>query len=244
LKDESPAVQRVVTASAPVTARHAVQAELLLDSQDLFGDRPASREVLDWVLSLWPERLVGDVPERPDDPPPIVLLTRLSPREGYRICQLAGQVKLVLAGQEGQSRVEAASRSVRARREWLRDHLAEAHPDPDFVVLARHDVEAGSAARLPWRRREARIGLVTVARLLAGCEPFRVRFALQHWPYTIAKLIRSLMRPAARWSPHLLHGESLVLITAWDRLNLERRLPARTPDQDRNPPDTEGAEPS
>ena len=38
-----------------------------------------------------------------------------------------------------------------------------------------------------------RIGLFTFARLLADSEPFRLRWALQHWPYPIVKLARSIM---------------------------------------------------
>jgi hypothetical protein len=222
LKDESPAVQRVVAAATPQPLRFAVQAGLLLDSQDLISDRPAAPEVLGWVLSLWRERLVGGEPERPDDPPAIIWLSRLSLRAGYRLCRLAGLAKLVLAdpkGGEGDHKIPPAQRS---QWEWLRDHLTAA--DPELALLARHDVQTDAVAKLPGRRQAARIGLFTVARLLTNCEPFRVRWALQHWPYAIAKLIRSLMLPAGKWSSSLLRGESLVLKTAWDRLNLEGRL--------------------
>jgi hypothetical protein len=110
----------------------------------------------------------------------------------------------------------------RARRDWLRDHLAGA--DLELAALVRQDVRNSNVTGLPERRRAARIGLVTVARLLAACEPFRVRWALQHWPYPVAKLIRSLMLPNEGRSAALQRGESLVLKLAWDRLNLEGRL--------------------
>jgi hypothetical protein len=77
---------------------------------------------------------------------------------------------------------------------------------------------------VPARHQAARIGLTTLARLLAVAEPFRLRWALQHWPYPIAKLIRSLMPPATSRPPELSQGETLILQTAWDRLNLEGRL--------------------
>jgi hypothetical protein len=97
--------------------------------------------------------------------------------------------------------------------------------------MARHDVEAGRSSTLPLRRHKARIGLVTFARLLADAEPFRLRWALQHWPYPIAKLVRSLMPPTGRRSTSLLDWESLVLKTAWDRLNVEGRLSLDPPDE-------------
>jgi hypothetical protein len=223
LREESPAVQRVVAASAPEQVRHAVQAGLLLDDRDLAGDHPADPAVLDWVLSLWTERLVGGAAERADDPPAIQALSRLSPRSGYRLCRWAGLAKLALAGREGDDDVAAGPPGSRTRAEWLRERLAPA--DAEFRALVAHDVQAPAVAKLPRRRRAARIGLLTIARLLADCEPFRVRWALQHWPYPIAKLTRSLMPPASKRSTTVSRGEALVLKTAWDRLNLEGQRP-------------------
>ena len=94
----------------------------------------------------------------------------------------------------------------------------------------RRDVQAGISSKVRHRHRAARIGLITFARLLAECEPFRLRWALQHWPYPIAKLIRSLMPAASQRAPFLTDGESLVLKTAWDRLTLEGRLSMSWPD--------------
>ena len=74
---------------------------------------------------------------------------------------------------------------------------------------------------------------MTLARLLADCEPFRVRWALQHWPYPIAKLVRFLMAAASNRSASRLQSESLVLKTAWDRLTLEGRLAMSWPNPDR-----------
>ena len=39
----------------------------------------------------------------------------------------------------------------------------------------------------------ARLGLATVARGLVACEPTRVRWALQHLPYKVAKQVRAAM---------------------------------------------------
>jgi hypothetical protein len=219
-------VQRVVAASAPLPVRHAVQAGLLLDSQDLVGDRPADPEVLSWVLSLWTERLVGGEPERADDPPSVIVFGRLSPRAGYRLCRYAGLAKLALSGHEGDDH-DGGPQDRRARGEWLRDRLATA--GRELAELVNRDVQSHGSTKLPGRRRAARLGLLTIARLLADCEPFRVRWALQHWPYAVAKLIRSLMPQGSQRSAALSQWESLVLKTAWDRLNLEGRLPISWP---------------
>ena len=54
--------------------------------------------------------------------------------------------------------------------------------------------------------------------------------ALQHWPYPIVKLTRSLMSAATKRSPAMLAGETEVLKTAWERLALEERLAHRWPE--------------
>ncbi|MFI5457703.1 MAG: hypothetical protein ACHRXM_19860 [Isosphaerales bacterium] len=226
LLEESPAVQRVVTASLPESLRHIVQAGLLLDSQDLKSDRAVAPEVLGWVLGLWTERLVGGEPERPDDPPAIIALSRLSPRAGYGLCRLVGFCKMLLAGQKPGG--ERARPSECARWEWLRGRLAAA--GPEFQAAVSRDLQAVVFPKLARRHHPARIGLVTFGRLLAECEPVRVRWALQHWPYPISKLTRSLMPPDTQRSPLLVEGESLVLKTAWDRLTLEGRLSMSWPD--------------
>jgi hypothetical protein len=96
--------------------------------------------------------------------------------------------------------------------------------EPGFLEQVDRDVQARAVAKVPHRHRPARLGLQTVARLLADCEPFRVRWAMQHWPYPIAKIIRSLMPAPGQLSAPLLEGESLILKTAWDRLNVEGKL--------------------
>ncbi len=217
LTEESPSVRRLVAATAPESVRNAVQAGLLLDNDDLRVDRAADPEVLAWVWSLWSERLVGGEPDRADDPPVIVAMTELSVRTGYRLCRLNGIAKRVLAGQDGLE--TETTPAGRARTEWFRHQLGSA--GPEYGAVARHDVRAHPATNLPRRRRTARLGLLTIARLLADSEPFRVRWALQHWPYTMAKLTRSLMPPDSKRSSVISQVESLVLKTAWDQLNLE-----------------------
>jgi hypothetical protein len=218
LREESPAVQRIVAKAVPQNLREPLQNGLLLDHEDLCSERAASANVVSWVLALWTERLVGGEVSRSDDPPAIVALSHLSPRTGYRLCRLAGLCKLILAGEKESNPNHPSSR---ARYEWLESRLPV---DTDLKAIAKLDVKAGRSSKLPPRRHQARIGLVTLARLLADAEPFRLRWALQHWAYPMAKLIRSLMPPVDGRSPALLEWETLVLKTAWDRLSAEGRL--------------------
>ncbi len=219
----------VVVSSLPEQLRHRLQGELLLDSQDILSERPGSPACRAQALSLWAERLVGGESNRQDDPPAVMAMTALSARAGYGLCRAAGLGKMMLAGQapgpvrSGQKR--------RARLEWLHGRLSDA--DGEFQAQVRRDVQAAAAAKVPRRHQAARLGLVTIARLLGDFEPFRLRWALQHWPYPIAKLIRSLMAPARERGASLLRGESLVLKTAWYHLRLEGRLPMDWPDDAR-----------
>src|SRR5262249_61598380 len=87
LREESPAVRRAVVAAAPEPIRARVQADLLLDNDDLRAERPADPEVLEWACSLWTERLVGGEPRKADDPPIIVAMSGLSLRDSYRLCR-------------------------------------------------------------------------------------------------------------------------------------------------------------
>jgi hypothetical protein len=225
LQDESPAVQRLVAASVPESLRHSIQAGLLLDAEDITPDRPFNPIFQEWVTALWTERLVGGESSRPDDSPAVLAVCRLSPREGYRLCRVAGLGKIVLTGENPR---KVAGRAQRSRAEWLHGRLSRS--DSEFRSLARTDVQAIAASKLPRRHHAARIGLLTVARLLADFEPFRLRWALQHWPYPIVKLTRSLMSASTKRTPALLSGESDLLKTAWERLTLEGRLAYRWPE--------------
>ncbi len=77
LKEESPAVRRVVVASTPEPLRSALRIGLFLDAEDSTGDRPVAPDVPSWACVLWTERLVGGDPARTDDPPAIAVLTPL-----------------------------------------------------------------------------------------------------------------------------------------------------------------------
>lgn len=206
LREESPAVRRAVVASAPDPIRSEVQSALLLDNDDIRPDRPPNAEALSWVGSLWTERLVGGEPGRPDDPPVIVAMSSFSLRDSYRLCRNAGLLKLALAGEP--------------RPGWAANFARSA--GPEFALIARHDLKSTPADRSPRRRLPARLGLLTIARLLSLAEPFRVRWALQHWPYAIARQIRPLMPPSSKRTPVMIQVESTLLQTAQERRSTRR----------------------
>jgi hypothetical protein len=224
LQDESPAVQRLVAASVPQSLRHSLQAGLLLDAQDIVPDHPVDPTYRDWVMGLWTERLLGGEPSRADDSPALLAVCRLSSRAGYRLCRVAGLGKMMVAGVNPARAAGGPSR--RARAEWLHGRLGGS--DSEFQALAQTDVQSIAGSKLPRRRHAARLGLLTVARLLADFEPFRLRWALQHWPYPIVKLTRSLMSGPAQRTAAMIAGETDLLKTAWERLRLEGRLEERS----------------
>ena len=109
---------------------------------------------------------------------------------------MAGLGKMVLL-RTGPEKT-TGGQAQRSRAEWLHGRLSNSHSE--FRSLARADVQSIVASKLPRRQPAARIGLLTLSRLLADVEPFRLRWALQHWPYPIVKLTRSLMSAATKRS--------------------------------------------
>jgi hypothetical protein len=222
LQDEAPAVRRAVVAMGLHGGGHPKSDRLIRDHADLAQEHPVHSEVMDWTRALWSERLVGGQPAQPEDPPAIAVLSLFSPRTGYLICRCAGQAKRALAGDETP---ETLSRPLqRERWNWFRNRLGTA--GPEIRAQVRRDLASSATVRVPIRHQSAWLGLVTLARLLSPCEPFRLRWALQHWPYSLAKQIRSLMLPPQKRSAALLRGETVILKAAWLRLNTEGRLSA------------------
>jgi len=194
VQDESPAIRAIVAGFGPPAVKAAL---LSAFGTPLAPERSPHPEVLEWVLALWAERLVGGEPERADDPPIIVALARLSLREAYRLAHVVGRTKRRLADDPEQSS------QVRA--------------------LVGRDVEMADRARLGLRRRTALLGLTTAARLLADCETFRARWALQRLPYPVVKQIRRLAS-AAKQSAAVARLEGQILEAAWDHLARAGRL--------------------
>jgi hypothetical protein len=220
LKDESPAVRRVVAASAPDPIRSRISDGLLLDPADLISERPVNPDVLEWTTALWSERLVAGEPQLPGDPPAVMVLSRLTLRLGYRVCHHAGLAKQALASPETPPR--PPGRGGRSRWDWFGARVAAA--GPEIRESSRRDLGSSALERVPARHYNAWLGALTLARLLAVAEPFRLRWALQHWPYGIAKFLRSHMPSASKRSAAELSGESIVLKAACDRLVVEKRL--------------------
>jgi hypothetical protein len=227
LQEESPSVKRLVTASVPESLTNSLQAGLLLDSQDLMTERPVHPVFREWVMGLWTERLVGGERARDDDLPALAAICRLSARAGYRLCRMAGVAKSIVALEKPE---EGRTNQIECLRdEWFHGRLDPL--DPEFQTRARGDALLVARMKLPRRLHAARLGLITLARLLADSEPFRLRWALQHWPYPIVKLTRSLMADPSSRTPEVLRGESQLLKSAWERLRLEGRLKEPWPDR-------------
>ena len=155
LREESPAVQRLVAASVPGPLRQSLQAGLLLDAQDITPDHAVQPTVQQWVMGLWTERLVGGEASRPDDSPALVAVCRLSNRAGYRLCRVVGLGKMVVAGVKPAK--AAGPRARRSRLEWLESRLGGS--DPEFRAAAKADVQSMARSKLPRRRHAARFGL-------------------------------------------------------------------------------------
>jgi len=189
VQDESPAVRAIVAGFGPPSVQSALRTAF---GAPRAPDRPPHPEVLEWVLSLWAERLVGGEPERDDDPPVIIALTRLSPREAYRLWQGVGEAKRRLAEDPNQR--------------------------PEVRQLLQRDIETVDRARFGPRRRTALLGLTTAARLLADCDLFRSRWALQRLPYPVVKQIRRFTPPASKQSAAISGLEARILKSVWDRL--------------------------
>jgi hypothetical protein len=168
-----------------------------------------------------------------DDPAVIVALAGLPLRALYNLAVAIGHSKFALAGELGDDR------HARRRVEWygarLREQFGEGETWPR--AWAEREVQRLSATEPHPRRRWAFLGLMTMARLLSGCEPFRARWALQHLPYPIAKRFRSIISSPIQPQPQLLGLEGLLLKIAWQRLTLEKRLPVPYPEETTRPND-------
>ncbi len=222
LQDESPAVRRLLaSASHQARAQTASAVETgNLELPERAVERDPDPEVAIWVRALWTERLVGGEPVCHDEPPVIIAVKSLSNLERYRLCQAVGLAKMILAA--GLESMTAGGPAVQARSAWLGGKLKSL--DARAHEWARREVQKMAGAGFSSRRQLALMGLATLARLLADCDPFRTRWTLQHLPYPIAKRIRSLMPSPERRSIGVSSLESLILKTAWERLNLEHHI--------------------
>jgi hypothetical protein len=173
-------------------------------------------------MSLWAERLVGALPE-PDDSPVIVAITRLSSLDLAKLIKVCGVVKHAFAIDGGRATAidEQLARFTpldRVRLGFFRRRIGV--PDARLAPLAKQDLRYIEG---DWKRAHLRLGLVTFGRLLDQTEVDRARWAVQHLPYSVAKLVRRKMalpiprRAVKSW-------ENWILEAAWARLLSERRM--------------------
>jgi len=236
LRAESPAVQSVVRRLASEPIRTALSRGRADGSAPMAASVPVAgslqAEVVEWVLTLWAERLVGGVAESANDPPVILALARFAWRDLVRLAQVLGQIKYAF-GVEAGGKAHAPDPSIartttagQVRIGFFRRTIGRA--DPRLVPVARADF--GSVAADP-RRRYAVVGLITVARLLKACDAHRARWASQHIPYPVARLLGTLegrdRLAASGLPPRAVRAwESWIFEAAWARLLSEGRLGA------------------
>jgi hypothetical protein len=203
-QEESPAVQRALESEAP--------------------DRVVDAEISGWIQVLSTERLVGGEPVGLDDPPVIRAMAGLPLRGLFRLVHAIGQAKLALA--EGPDDGWPRPQSDRDRHEWYRESLIPqlGGDEPRLRQWAQTELQRSSSSEPDPQRGRAFLGLMTLARLLSVCEPFRARWVLQHLPYSIAKRFRSIMSSSSQISPRIVGIEEVLLKTGWERLTLERRV--------------------
>ena len=229
LAAESPAVRALVNARATGPIREALDRERIAPEITGRELKPANPEAAHWAMTLWSERLVGDVAQSPSDPPVILALSQFSFLDQLRFVRAIGQAKLAFAmkGMTPDSSIEAKTRILdtdRVRVAYFRRLIGEA--DPRLVPMAREEFETIEADR---RRKFAALGLLTVARLLEMCDPLRVRWATQHLPYPIAKQLGKLARKRNRGPTKLPSRavnawETWIMEAAWARLLSEGRF--------------------
>lgn len=194
LEGESPAVRRLVASHGPLSAGEAASPGSGVDSVGLPAGPCPHAEAVEWVLALWSERLVGGEPPQAAEPPVILALATLSPRSLYRLCHAMGLALTTLA--EDPEGLLTGRAAWSAQRDWFQDWFGR--------QLGGHEAEFRSSARIELvgsarsetgtpRRKLATRGLTALARLLVSVDPHRVRWAIQHVPYPIAKRIRSVM---------------------------------------------------
>ncbi len=210
LQEESPAVQAAVLAHASEPVRSILRDGLKLEDAVPTTARKAHPEAVRWALSLWAERLVGGLPAVEDDPPVVAALTGLPNRDLARLIATVALAKwaYVLAA-AGEPPKADPSRTLRPRQLARLERLRAGwnQPDPRAARLARLDLEHHVVGDGEEDLRK--LGLITFARLLARADPLRMRWALQHLPYPVAKFVRS----RSGLKTPFIHGRELI---AWE----------------------------
>lgn len=220
LQAETTAVRRVALESLPEQRKERLCAQLGLEWAEVSTEIPAHPEVSRWVRIAWTERLVGDQPLGPNEPKFLHVLTTWSSRKLAKLLFRIGLAKCSYAAhglgeRSGRLAVEPQEVELVA---VFRDSWGER-------CAALEQVAIGDLAPLVGNSREqiARLGLITVARLLRCVSARRARWVLQHLPYHIAKLVRPHMTPGVSAAPE-------ASLAAWEERVFELSLQSVQPD--------------
>jgi hypothetical protein len=213
LQGELPAVRRSVVARLPGPLRDELRAALAIPADDLDPPHEPLPEAVAVAGALWTERLVGGPDRLPEDPP---IVRVLAARDGTGLTRLAGLCTLAkrayLVRDDDLPRLAPGAA---AHLEALRPGWEGFRRDAALERLARLDLRGDTGAT---PRDLARIGLLTLGRLLATADATRARWALQHLPYPVARRLRAiLLQPPPGLDPALLlawEGHALTLAAA------------------------------
>lgn len=232
-QEESPAVRRAVAAFGPPRMAEAVRATLAGEA-GIEPSRTPDAAAVRWAVCLFAERLIGGVTRDESDPPVVTAVSAGHGAELLRLARSTALAKLAYAEAgvvERRAGPELPPLSSRERDRF--DHFVGAWrrlgTDTRLVRVALWDADDRSDSTVG-RTRSARselsrLGLTTIGRLMAAVEPQRVRWALQHLPYPIARVLRSRMNlknPLVAGRGLGLWEESLWRL-ATQRLEAERR---------------------
>ncbi len=216
LKDETPAIRRAIVSHASEDWREPLRKGLAFSERDVESDHAPLTAALAWVSSLWTERLVGDLAERADDPPAIRILCGFSPSAAARLIRVAGLAKWAVVPSDPPALRTRDRERLGAFREASRTIRNS------YRELAARDVAA--LGRAP-KHALVRLGSVSLARLLSLADPYRVRWALQHVPYPVAKFLRSMMPTRVTPNQPWIGWETENLRMACNRLRSEGLWP-------------------
>lgn len=186
LQGESSTVRRAVAAFAPLEVRERLRDELQVARDALVPESPPHPVAVSCVLALWSEPFAGGPPPGPDDPIVVRDLATLRQRDLSRRIALAGLLKMAAA--PGRPTPHSLPPRIAARLERLRDRFQGA--DEVIVRAAAWDVRRAGILEMS---SLPRLGLTTLARLLAPVGPLRTRWAIQHLPYPTARSLRAAM---------------------------------------------------
>lgn len=220
LQHEPDSVWAVVAAHRPAHLAHTHDHASWLAGPAAPPPLPADPRAQKCVLGLWTERLVGDLPSEPDDPPVLAWLTAGGPDDARlrRLLAALGLAKLAyLDAGRGQFAAEFSARWAsaleRLARTWGQPRTAE------WLDQAHADVRSqgfdGKVSQL------SALGVLGLSRLLASLNPHRLRWVLQHLPYKLTRAVRQGLEAAGS------HPVGLLNLQRWEQSLLDHAIHLR-----------------